>query len=350
MSGHKQVQIRFADKTNELLSNLPSYVRSYIRSIHNRTSARTNYEYLKDIQMFLNYIKDRKELSEVTLSDLDQISKDTFEDYFEYLEHYESDRGEVTNGRCSLARKLATLRSFFRYLYTNEMISCYEVSKISRPKVPKKPIIKMDKDEASDFLSAVHGHRAMTQKEREYYEIQSVRDLAIVYLMLSSGIRVSECSELDVDDVDIKVDDDGYISKACLYITRKGGNEAVVYFSDEAAYYLQAYIIWRNSQENIPENEKALFLSSRKQRLSVRSIEYLVKKYAASSLPGKHITPHKLRATFATQLYEETGDIYLVAGALGHTGVSTTTNHYANLSDTRKQENRNVVKFDRNSA
>lgn len=337
MSGHKQVQIRYQNKCSQMLECLPDYVRSYIRSIHNRTSPRTNYEYIKDIRKFLSYVKERKNVDEVSLATLNKLRKDFFEDYLEYLEHYESDAGDVTNDRRSLARKLSALKAFFNYLYTNELISTYEISKIPQPKCPKKAIIKMDKDEASDFLSAVHGHRPMTQKQREYYEIQAVRDLAIVYVMLTSGIRVSECSELDIDDLDL--------NRSCLYITRKGGNEAVVYFSDEASPYLVDYLDWRNNLENVDESEKALFLSSRKTRLSVRSIEVLVKKYAASSLPGKHITPHKLRATFATQLYEQTGDIYLVADTLGHNDVSTTKDHYANLSDRRKEEHRNIIKY-----
>ena len=338
MSGHKQVQIRYQDKCNAMLDTLPSYVRSYIRAIHHRSSPRTNYEYTLDIKKFLDYVSDRFSLDEVALSDLEKLRKENFEDYLEYLEHYESDKGEVSNDRRSLSRKLSALKSFFNYLFKNDLISTYEVGKIPQPKCPKKPIIKMDKDETSCFLSAVHGHRSMTQKEREYYEIQSIRDLAIVYLLLSSGIRVSECSELDIDDVDL--------NRSCIYITRKGGNESIVYFSDEASPYLVNYLDWRNNLEGLDENEKALFVSSQKKRLSVRSIERLVKKYAASSLPGKHITPHKLRATFATRLYEETGDIYLVAENMGHQDISTTKNHYASFSDKRKEEHRNVVRFD----
>lgn len=338
MSGHKITETRYIDKANSLMEKLPGYVKNYIRAIHNRTSPRTNYEYVKDIQMFLSYVKDRYDLEEVSLEFLQDLPKNVYEDYFEYLEHYENDLGEVTNGRRSLSRKMSALKAFFKYLYTNELINTYEISKIPQPKVPKKEIIKMDKAETSDFLNAVKGNAPMTKKQREYHDLQEKRDLAIVYLMLSSGIRVSECSELDLTDVDL--------NKACVYITRKGGNEAIVYFSDEASAYLSDYIDWRKSYEKVDKDEKALFLSSRNTRLSVRSIEVIIKKYAASSLPGKHITPHKLRATYATQLYEETGDIYLVAESLGHKDVSTTKNHYANLSDKRKEANRNMLKFD----
>lgn len=345
MSNHKQVQTKYIDKCNQLLSNLPSYVKSYIRSIHNRTSARTNYEYVKDIQMFLSYIKDRFELSEVTLEDLEGLHKSVFEDYLEYLEHYENGKSEVTNERRSLSRKLSSLKAFFKYLYTEELIKTFEISKVPQPKIHKKEIIKMDQDEASQFMAAVHGRKPMTEKQRQYHDIQEKRDLAMILLMLSSGIRVSECSEIDIDDIDIQRDKTGRIYKACVYITRKGGNESTVYFSDEAAIALLDYMAWRNELKGVKDEEKALFLSSRKTRLSVRAIEVIVKKYTRSSLPGKHITPHKLRATFATQLYEKTGDIYLVAEALGHKDVSTTKNHYANLSNKRKEENRNQLSF-----
>lgn len=336
MGSHKQTEIKYIDKCNELMVQMPAYVKDYIRSIHNRTSPRTRYEYLKDIQMFLRYVQDR--CSSIELTVLQDLKRTFYEEYLEYLEHYEHEETEITNGRRSLSRKLSALKAFFKYLYSEELINSYEISKVPQPKIPKKEIIKMDEDETKTFIAAVKGNASMTEKQRQYHKIQSKRDLAIVYLMLSSGIRVSECSELDVNDVDL--------NRSCIHITRKGGNEATVYFSDEASAYLVDYMDWRKDLKKVDKEEKALFLSSRYTRLSVRSIEVIIKKYASSSLPGKHITPHKLRATFATQLYEKTGDIYLVAESLGHKDVSTTKNHYANLSDKRKEANRNLLSFD----
>lgn len=86
-------------------------------------------------------------------------------------------------------------------------------------------------------------------------------------------------------------------------------------------------------------HENALFLSSQRRRITVRSIELLVKKYA-STVTGKHITPHKLRSTYGTNLYKETGDIYLVADVLGHSDVNTTRKHYAELEEDRKRSSR----------
>ena len=147
--------------------------------------------------------------------------------------------------------------------------------------------------------------------------------------------RDTELEDITIDDVDL--------DKHCVRVTRKGGDEAIVYFSDEATEYLEKWLLQRSENKKIPKDEHALFISSQNKRLCVRSIEKLIKKYALRSVPLKHITPHKLRATYATNLYEATGDIYLVAETLGHKDVKTTKDHYANMSDKRKEENRNAV-------
>ena len=92
-------------------------------------------------------------------------------------------------------------------------------------------------------------------------------------------------------------------------------------------------------------HEEALFLSGQRKRLSVRSIEYIVKKYARTTTPLKHITPHKLRSTYGTALYQQTGDIYLVANVLGHKDVNTTKKHYAAMDDNRRRQAARAVKL-----
>lgn len=337
MGNHKETELYFTDKCNELMANMPTFVKTYIRAIHNRTAPRTRYEYLKDIQTFLNYIKDTTKTEVIDIDVLKNLTKNDFEEYFEYIEHYEKDGKEYTNCRSSIKRKISALRKFFAYLFESDMITSDEIRKIEMPKLNKKEIIRLEKDEATDFLNAIENATSLSKKEMDYYKIQSTRDAAIIYLMLSSGIRVSECAQLDITDIDM--------NKSCIHIIRKGGDEDTVYFSDEASSYLSDYLDWRKNLKGVDDKENALFLSSRKTRLSVRSIEILVKKYAKRSVPLKHITPHKLRATFATNLYNQTGDIYLVAETLGHKDVTTTKEHYANLSDKRKEENRNKVTF-----
>ena len=156
-------------------------------------------------------------------------------------------------------------------------------------------------------------------------------------LMLSTGIRVSECVGINIDDVDF--------DRTSVRVVRKGGNEDMVYFSDEAAEILQEYMEERKKIDAEKGSEDALFLSSRRSRMTQRNVEYLVKKYARASTPLKKITPHKLRSTYGTALYQETGDIYLVASVLGHKDVNTTRKHYADMDDHKKWESRNEVQL-----
>ena len=162
-----------------------------------------------------------------------------------------------------------------------------------------------------------------------------IRDLAILTLLLGTGIRVSECVGLNINDLDF--------NNARMKITRKGGYESFVYFSDEVQESLENYLDIRELQHPLEGHEDALFLSIQYKRMSVRSIELLVKKYASSSVALKKITPHKLRSTYGTSLYQETGDIYLVADVLGHKDVNTTRKHYAAIEEERRRYARDKV-------
>ena len=155
-------------------------------------------------------------------------------------------------------------------------------------------------------------------------------------LLLGTGIRVSECVGLNIYDVDL-IDNR-------INIIRKGGKESHIYFSDDVCEVMRVYIEERKRLENVLD-ENALFISLHKRRISVRAVENLVKKYSLCAT-GKNIGPHKLRSTFATHLYKETGDIFLVAENLGHSDVNTTKKHYAAMEDERKKNARNLVSYE----
>ena len=157
-------------------------------------------------------------------------------------------------------------------------------------------------------------------------------------LLLGTGIRVSECVGLNLEDVDF--------NNGAIRIIRKGGNEALIYFGDEVSQALEAYMNGpRKTAEPAAGHEEALFISLNKTRITTRSVERLVKKYSRLVTTVKKITPHKLRSTFGTALYQETGDIYLVADTLGHKDVNTTKKHYAAIDEHRRRMAANVVKL-----
>ena len=177
----------------------------------------------------------------------------------------------------------------------------------------------------------------MTDRQRKFHEKTKKRDAAIITLLLGTGIRVSECVGLDIEDLDFR--NNG------IKVYRKGGNEMIVYFGDEVARALQIYLEERKTVTPIAGHEHALFYSTQRKRINVKSVENLVKKYTGQITTTKKITPHKLRSTYGTALYQETGDIYLVADVLGHKDVNTTKKHYAAMSDQRRRAAAKAVRL-----
>ena len=205
------------------------------------------------------------------------------------------------------------------------------------PKIHEKNIIRLDVDEVSRLLDEVESGENLTERQRKYHDKTRQRDLALMTLLLGTGIRVSECVGLDMEDVDFR--NNG------IRIHRKGGAEVVVYFGEEVRTALLDYMVERQKITAEDGSVHALFLSMQNRRIGVRSVENLVKKYAKLVTSLKHITPHKLRSTYGTSLYRETGDIYLVADVLGHKDVNTTRKHYAALDDERRRSAAKYVKL-----
>ena len=207
------------------------------------------------------------------------------------------------------------------------------------PKLHEKAIIRLDTDEVAILLDYIETCGSqLTGQKKVYYEKTKYRDLAIITLLLGTGIRVSECVGLDINDVDFK--NNG------VKVTRKGGNEMVVYFGREVEKALRDYLeLTRKNITPLPDHENALFLSTQRKRMGVQAVENMVKKYAKQVTPNKKITPHKLRSTYGTSLYKETGDIYLVADVLGHKDVNTTKKHYAAIDESRRRQAASAVKL-----
>ena len=337
---YEDVNIKNELKLREMLKKMPAFCKQFFIGIEPRTSSRTRLAYAYDLDTFFDYLKQNNPLlktvdvTSIPLSILNQITPQDIEEYLFYLKYYEKDGVAHANDERGIKRKLASLRTFYRYLYKNEMIENDPAIKVDMPKIHDKNIVRLDADEVALLLDVVESGENLTARQQIYHEKTKKRDLAILTLLLGTGIRVSECVGLDLDDVDFK--NNG------IKIHRKGGAEVIVYFGDEVRQALLGYIEERNQIEALDGNTNALFLSLKKSRINVRSVENLVKKYAKLVTSLKNITPHKLRSTYGTALYRETGDIYLVADVLGHKDVNTTKKHYAAIEDDRR---RSAAKF-----
>ena len=330
-------------KLRKMLSALPPFCKQFFIGIEPTTSSRTRIAYAYDIGCFFDYIHEnnpvyaKMEITQFPITMLDEITPMDIEEYLSYLKYYEKDGEEHTNEERGIKRKLASLRTFYRYFYKNELIQTDPAVKVDMPKIHEKNITRMDIDEVARLLDEVESGESLTERQKQYHEKTKTRDLAMMTLLLGTGIRVSECVGLDIDDVDFK--NNG------IKIHRKGGAEVIVYFGEEVRNALLEYMVERQKITAEDGSINALFLSLQNKRISVRSVENLVKKYAKLVTSLKHITPHKLRSTYGTSLYRETGDIYLVADVLGHKDVNTTRKHYAALDDDRRRSAAKYVKL-----
>lgn len=330
-------------RMRNVLEELPPFCKQYFRGIENNTSSRTRLAYAYDIRVFFEYMHknnsfcSKMEIRDFPLSILDRITREDLEEYMEYISYYQKDDREITNDEKGKSRKLSALRSFYNYFYQAELIEKNPAALIHMPKLHQKEIVRLDADEVAILLDQVEDGTSLTKSQQKYHEKTKLRDTALLTLLLGTGIRVSECVGLDLEDVDFK--NNG------IKIRRKGGYEAVVYFGDEVEQALQDYLQQRNHVIPLSGHEHALFLSMQNRRITVRAVENLVKKYASNVTTLKKITPHKLRSTYGTSLYKETGDIYLVADVLGHKDVNTTKKHYAAIEDERRRKAANIVKL-----
>ena len=343
---HEQTTIDYTLRLRDILKTLPAFAQDFFRAIEPTSSIRTRMNYAYDIRVFYHYLIENNpvyrdyDVSQFTMKDLERLEPVDLEEYMEYLKIYKRDDDEtMVNGEKGLARKMSALRSFYGYYYKRQMISKNPTLLVEMPKIHEKAIVRLDADEVAMLLDFVESAgNKLTGQALTYYNKTKSRDLAILTLLLGTGIRVSECVGLDLNDVDFK--NNG------ITVTRKGGNQMVVYFGDEVAGALRQYIENdRKASSPLSGHENALFLSTQRRRMGVQAVENMVKKYARQVTPNKKITPHKLRSTYGTTLYKETGDMYLVADVLGHKDVNTTKKHYAAIDEDRRRMAASAVKL-----
>ncbi|MCI9104886.1 MAG: tyrosine-type recombinase/integrase [Lachnospiraceae bacterium] len=341
---HEQKDIENIKKLRFLIKELPPFCVDFFRGIEPRTSSRTRIAYAYDLHVFFDFLTLENPVfrnldrTSIRLDLMEQLTVNDLEEYMEFLKYrFNGKNQEVINKERGIMRKVSSLKSFYNYFYRNEKIQNNPASLIQMPKLHEKEIIRLDVDEVALLLDEVEMGENLTDKQKSFHNKTKIRDLALLTLLLGTGIRVSECVGLDIEDVDLK--------NGGIHIHRKGGKEVTVYFGIEVEDALQDYLDERFGIDAMPGSERALFLSLQRKRIHVRSVENLVKKYAKIVTPLKKITPHKLRSTYGTNLYRETGDIYLVADVLGHSDVNTTKKHYAALEDERRRSARNAVRL-----
>lgn len=329
----------------EICRELPQACSDFLRGIALTTGTFTRLAYAIDLRTFFHYLHAErvafadKKLTLWNDDDLARVSRSDLTAYTEYLTYYfrNEDAGSndypqkaLVNHDLAIKRKMCSIRSLYDYLFKSGRIATNVTLLVELPKIHEKPILRLDQQEMTRLLYQAETGEDMTEGQKRFQQKTAKRDFALLSLFLGTGIRVSECVGINLSDVDME--------NNAFLVTRKGGNQVVLYFPPEVADALAEYMEERKQIEPLPGHEDALFLSLQRRRISQRAIQKLVKKYASIAAPLKpKISPHKLRSTFATNLYNATGDIYLVADVLGHSSVDTTRKHYADMTDARRR-------------
>ncbi len=350
---HKINTEKLYAKLIRLENDLPEFTTDFFRGIADLTQIKTRIAYAFDLRIFFYFLlhnnskfKYYKTNSDFILSDLDQITAIDIEKFSEFLSyytmpHYKDPNSFITytNSANGKMRKLSTIRSMYKYFFKKELIRTNPSLLVDLPKLHEKNIIRLDQNEMADLLNAVEKGEFLSDTQMKYHAKTVRRDVAIITLLLGTGIRISECIGLNISDFDF--------TNSSFKIVRKGGNESILYLPNEVTDALNRYL--KEVRYKIisvdPNDQDAFFLSLQKRRMTVSSIEKMLKKYTKFVVPLKNISPHKLRSTYGTNLYRASGDIYLVADVLGHKDVNTTKKHYAAIDEDRRRMAAEITKI-----
>lgn len=332
-------------KLSELLQKLPRPAVDYIYDKKINTTLSTRISYAYDLLTFFNFLIQTNPMycekmpEEFTDEDLGNLTRQDLVEYRSYLGFSNGivQGTDINNSNRSISKKFAALRGMYQYLLVNERVEKNPAEYVALASdEKKKTTIFMEKEEIAMLLEYVEkGEPTMTAHQKAYCNKTRTRDIALIYILLGTGIRVSECQGLDIRDIDFR--------QQCFPVIRKGEHLDMIYFNDEVAKALKNYIEGpRALATPMPGHEEALFLSMQNKRMSVDSIEKIVTKYTRTVCSNKKITVHKLRSTFATLFYSANqNDLIATQHALGHENPNTTA-IYTGLTEADKKKARTL--------
>ncbi|MEO2600908.1 tyrosine recombinase XerC [Clostridium butyricum] len=292
---------------------------SYLKTIKGK-STNTIEGYDIDLNLFIEFMKDYKQWNYIGKEQFKTIQ---LEDLYSFMGYLESERNNSANTR---SRKTYCLKSFFKYLELTNVVSKNPTNMLERPKVGKRTTTYLTVEEMKKLLKTIEEY----DMEKDYK-----RDKCLITLLLNTGLRLSEITDIKLSD----------INGDTLIVIGKGDKEAEIFLNDSC---VKAINEWKEIREtkNIKskEDEKYLFISRVGRHINKKSIENVVKKYITLAGLSENVTTHKLRHSFATMIYEQTGDIRMVQTLLRHSDISTTMIYtHVNNSDIKNVVSNNLL-------
>ncbi|GMR09061.1 MAG: tyrosine recombinase XerC [Gammaproteobacteria bacterium] len=268
-----------------------SYIAGFISHIENerRLSPHSVSNYHRDVNKLLKFCQTSE------ISDWQELNNHHVRSFVASLHH------KGLNGR-TIQRILSAIRTFFNYLVRENVIRDNPARGVSAPRAPRRLPRTLDVDEMTSLLS-------INEKDS-----LACRDLAMLELMYSSGLRLSELTRLDLQDIDLK--------EGTTIITGKGNKTRMLPVGKFAIEAIRRWLLHRQQMTGV--DEKAMFIGRRGQRLGNRAVQQRFKLWGIKQGINSHIHPHRLRHSFASHLLESSGDLRAVQELLGHANISTT--------------------------
>ncbi|MCA0384121.1 MAG: tyrosine-type recombinase/integrase [Firmicutes bacterium] len=324
-------------------STLPSFMKDYFLYLKNAVALSTRLAYLSDILFFCNYLVNELNFSSAQIpADIkkDDFMKLTAKDINLYLGDYctryivETEHADyiMENHNRSLARKRSSLSVMFKFFYRDQLMEKNIVEGFNPIKLPKPQpdaIKRLEIEEVDAMIKAVDNGDGLTEKERQYWEKTKRRDKAMLVLLVTYGLRVSEIQQLNLSSFNY--------TRGEFKIYRKRGKEVDMPLNRSAIEVINEYITLERP-ETI-EQDDPLFVSLQGTRMTVRAIRDLVKKYTSIAMKtsrDKGYSPHKLRATAASSLIQYGFSIYDVQNLLDHENVTTTQLYSAHKKNAKR--------------
>lgn len=320
---HKQLEDK---RLQEKIKEMPEFMRVYYYSLHSKTHA-TKKTYLNNVIRFLDKHIDGG-IMNAGEADLNNIKSTDISEYMQNIEYFNKGGKDKEQKEATKNSIYSSLSSFFMCMEREEIIekSPFQLGKIERARVKENDITYLTPEEVKAVKNAIFtgvGTSKAINRQKPYKN----RDLCLFAIPVTCGLRVTALSEINLEDIDFE--------GKRIHVTEKGNITKYVYVTDEVIGYIRNWIADRNELMKGHEPTDALFISNERERMAVKSIERVVVKYCSVAVPDKHITAHKLRSTFATNAYQVTRDVLLVASLMGHKSPDV-TRRYAKVFDENK--------------
>lgn len=322
MNGRLENELKITQRTKNLLASLPEYMTDFYYLLQSSSTPTTLYEYIVKSKGFIDFIG--KDIKDVTTTDVGR--------FIEKIKHTNKN-GNVKKTSYSYQKTYwFILNRLFDFLESNGAINKNPMSSKTiinqmKPARAKDDVIRpvIDMDDLNSILAAVKTGVG-NQRARSFQKAWKERDLLVIFLLMTTGMRRTALSEINIEDIDFE--------ERIINVIDKRATPQKYYITEELEKTIKQ---WLKRREVLLGDIKcdALFISNNRQRMSSKSIENLVKKYSLEGI-GYKISPHKLRSAFITNYYEESGhDPEATRQAAGHSDISTTMRYVAGKNNSR---------------